>query len=271
VDPVIQLIEVHKRLGGRAVLSGLELEVQRGNTMVIIGRSGTGKSTTLKHIMGLVRPDKGKVIVDRVDVGAANHKQLLELRAKMGVLFQSGALMHWLTVAENVALPLRELGGYTEGEVRRIVEEKLNLVELRGAENLRPDEISGGMQKRAALARAIARDPEIMLYDEPTAGLDPVIANATNELILNIQKELGVTSVVVTHDMNSAYTIADRIAMLHEGRIVQEGTPEEIRNTTDPVVRQFINGRTSGPLTDKSPGEPARRHAGGNGPSPGAR
>ena len=253
MDPVIQLIDVHKSFGGRAILAGLDLEVQRGQTMVIIGRSGIGKSITLKHIIGLVRPDSGKVIVDRVDVGSANHKQLLELRSKMGVLFQSGALMHWLTVAENVALPLRELGGHSEGRIREIVEEKLALVELRGAEDLRPDQISGGMQKRAALARAIARGPEIMLYDEPTSGLDPVIAHATDELILSIQEKLGVTSVVVTHDMNSAYTIANRIAMLHEGSIEQEGTPDEIRNTANPVVRQFIHGLTKGPLTDTSP------------------
>jgi len=250
MDSVIEFIDVHKRLGTKSVLAGLNLRIRRGETMVIIGRSGTGKSVMLKHVVGLMRPDRGKVMVDGTDVGTADHDTLLRLRTKMGVLFQSGALIHWLTVGENVALPLRELGGYDEKQIRAIVEEKLDLVDMRGASNLTPDKISGGMKKRAALARAIARDPEIILYDEPTAGLDPVIANITDELILSIQRRLGVTSVVVTHDMHSAYAIADRMAMLHAGRIVQIGTPDDIKNTTDPAVRQFIEGKTSGPLTD---------------------
>ncbi len=253
MDYVIELIDVYKKLGTTQVLAGVDLGIRRGETMVIIGRSGIGKSITLKHIVGLMTADAGKVIVDGVDVGACDRKGLLKLRLKMGVLFQSGALIHWMTVGENVALPLRELGGYDEKQVRAIVQEKLDLVELSGAENLTPDMISGGMQKRAALARAIARDPDIILYDEPTAGLDPVIAHAINALIISIQKKLGVTSVVVTHDMDSAYSIANRIAMLHAGKIIQVGTPEEIRNTTDPVVRQFIEGVITGPLTEKPP------------------
>jgi len=249
---MIQLIDVHKKLGATQVLAGVDLQVRRGETMVIIGRSGIGKSITLKHIIGLIRPDSGKVIVNGVDVGAADHRELLKLRAKMGVLFQSGALIHWMTVAENVALPLRELGGYDEKQIRTIVQEKLDLVELSGAGNLTPDKISGGMQKRAALARAIVRDPEIILYDEPTTGLDPVIAHAINDLIVNIQKKLGVTSVAVTHDMNSAYYIADRIAMLHLGKITQVGSPDDIKNTNDPVVRQFIEGKIRGPLAERT-------------------
>ena len=250
MDTLIEFIDVHKRLGKKKVLDGLNFQVRRGETMVIIGRSGTGKSVALKHIVGLMKPDRGKVMVDGTDMGAASRNEILRLRAKMGVLFQSGALIHWLTVAENVALPLRELGGYDERQIQSIVREKLDLVDLRGASDLTPEQISGGMQKRAALARAIARDPEIILYDEPTAGLDPVIAKITVELIASIQKRLGVTSVVVTHDMGSAYAVADRIAMLHGGKIIQMGTPDEIKNTTDPAVRQFIEGRTSGPLTD---------------------
>jgi phospholipid/cholesterol/gamma-HCH transport system ATP-binding protein len=253
MDNVIEIIDVHKKLGANPVLVGMNLTVRRGETMVIIGRSGIGKSVTLKHIIGLLDPDSGRVIVDGIDVPGANRKTLLKLRSKMGVLFQGGALIHWMTVSENVALPLRELGGYTEEQIRATVREKLDLVELRGAGNLTPDKISGGMQKRAALARAISRDPEIILYDEPTAGLDPVIAHSINDLIVSLQKKLGVTAVVVTHDMSSAYQIADRIAMLHEGRIIQQGTPQEIRITTNPVVRQFIEGAPSGPLTDELP------------------
>jgi len=251
MDTVIEFTNVRKRLGQRQVLDGIDLRVRRGETMVIIGRSGIGKSVTLKHIVGLMRPDTGQVIVDGIDVGDANHDTLLRLRSKMGVLFQSGALIHWLTVADNVALPLRELGGYTEKQVEAIVQEKLDLVDMRASAQLTPDMISGGMQKRAALARAIVRDPEIILYDEPTAGLDPVLANITTELITGIQKRLGVTSLVVTHDMQSAYVMADRIAMLHAGRVIQVGTSEEIRNSTDVAVRQFIEGRTTGPLTDE--------------------
>ena len=250
MDTVIEFIDVYKSLGKRKVLDGLNLQVRRGETMVIIGRSGIGKSVTLKHIVGLMKADSGKVMVDGTDMGTANHREILRLRSKMGVLFQSGALIHWLTVAENVALPLRELGGYDERQIQTIVREKLDMVDLRGASDLTPDQISGGMQKRAALARAIARDPEIILYDEPTAGLDPVIANITVELITDIQKRLGVTSVVVTHDMPSAYEMADRIAMLHAGKIIQIGSPADIKNTTDPAVKQFIEGHTSGPLND---------------------
>jgi len=255
MDSMIQLIDVHKQLGGKKVLDGLDLEVLRGETMVIIGRSGTGKSIMLRHIMGLMRPDSGQVIVDGVDVATASRRTLLSLRTKMGVLFQSGALIHWLTIGDNVALPLRELGGYDETQIRRIVKEKLDLVELRNAENLLPEQMSGGMQKRAALARAIVRDPEIILYDEPTSGLDPVIAHTIDELIRSIEQKLGVTSVVVTHDMESAYRIGDRIAMLHRGNIVQVGTPDEIKETDDPVVRQFIEGRTEGPLKEEIPGK----------------
>jgi len=251
MDYVIELVDVHKQLGKKKVLAGLNLRIGRGETMVIIGRSGTGKSVMLKHIIGLMRPDSGKVIVDGLNVVDGRHNDLLKLRGRMGVLFQSGALIHWMTVAENVALPLRELGGYDEAQIRGIVEEKLDLVDLRGSENLTPDKISGGMQKRAALARAIVRDPEIILYDEPTAGLDPVTGKTIDELIVSIQRRLGVTSVVVTHDMDSAYAIADRIAMLHNGSVVQVGTPDEIKTSTEPAVRQFIEARTSGPLTDE--------------------
>ena len=251
MDSMIELVGVCKRLGRKQVFDGLNLEVRRGETMVIIGRSGTGKSVMLKHIVGLVRPDRGKVIVDCVDVAAADHKTLLRLRSKMGMLFQSGALIHWMNVYDNVALPLRELSDYDEARIRAIVKEKLDLVDLEGADDLTPDQISGGMQKRAALARAIVRDPEIILYDEPTAGLDPVIANTINELIASVQRKLGVTSLVVTHDMTSAYAVADRIAMLHQGRIIQVGTPREIQNTTDPAVRQLITGGPLGPLTEE--------------------
>ena len=248
---MIELIDLHKKLARRKVLDGLSLKVERGETMVIIGRSGSGKSVTFKHITGLFRPDRGQVLVDGVDVASASRAQLDEVRRRLGVLFQSGALINWLSVAENVALPLRELTNLGEAEIQRIVAEKLDLVELTGAENQMPDSLSGGMRKRAGLARALVRDPEIILYDEPTAGLDPIMANRINELIIDMQRKLKVTSLIVTHDMESAFMVADRIAMLFGGKIIQVGTPQEIQATTNPIVRQFIDGKTQGPVGEQ--------------------
>jgi len=231
---MITLRDVHKQLAGQTVLNGVDLEIERGETMVIIGRSGSGKSVTIKHMVGLLRPTRGTVLVDGTDVTTLDKTGIFALRRKFGVLFQSGALINWLSVYDNVALPLRE---------------HTKLVELDEDADKMPSDISGGMKKRAGLARAIVLDPEILLYDEPTSGLDPVLASRINRLIINVKEKLGVTSVVVTHDMDSAYKIADRIAMLYEGRIVQVGTPDEIRNSNDPVVRQFVEGRIEGPMT----------------------
>ena len=246
---MIALKDVHKQLGGQTILNGVDLEIERGETMVVIGRSGSGKSVTIKHMVALMRPDSGSVIIDGVDVAGLDRTGVFDLRRKFGVLFQSGALINWLSVYDNVALPLREHTDLNDDEIDEKVHERLRLLDLDEHVDKMPADISGGMKKRAGLARAIVLDPEIVLYDEPTSGLDPVMASRINRLIIDVKEKLGVTSVVVTHDMDSAYKIADRIAMLYEGRIVQVGTPDEIRNSTDPVVRQFVEGRIEGPMT----------------------
>ena len=246
---MITLQDVHKQLAGEAVLNGVDLEIERGETMVIIGRSGSGKSVTIRHMVALLQPDRGSITIDGVDVAALDETGIFELRRKFGVLFQSGALINWLSVYDNVALPLREHTDLNDDEIDEKVHERLRLLDLDEHVDKMPADISGGMKKRAGLARAIVLDPEIVLYDEPTSGLDPVMASRITRLIIDVKEKLGVTSVVVTHDMDSAYKIADRIAMLYEGKIVQVGTPDEIRNSTDPVVRQFVEGRIEGPMT----------------------
>jgi phospholipid/cholesterol/gamma-HCH transport system ATP-binding protein len=248
---MIRLVDIWKQLGGRQVLRGLNLHVPRGKTVVIIGGSGTGKSVTLKHIVGLLKPDKGQVIVNGEEITHFNKRELSRVRRKFGVLFQSGALINWLSVYDNVALPLRELTKLKEPEIEKRVREKLRLLHLEYAASYFPAEISGGMKKRVGLARALIFNPEAILYDEPTSGLDPVIASSINEMINDMKQQLNVTSIVVTHDMESAYTVGDKIAMLYEGRIVEEGAPEEIRNTVNPIVRQFIEGQVEGPITDR--------------------
>ncbi len=245
---MLELRDVHKNLGGETVLNGLDLKVERGETMVIIGRSGSGKSVTLKHMVGLMLPDSGRVTVDGVEVNTLDKDGIFKLRRKFGFLFQFGALINWLSVYDNVALPLREHTTMGPDEIDSVVQGKLRMLDMAEHSRKMPADISGGMKKRAGLARAVVLDPEIILYDEPTSGLDPVLASRTNQLIIDIREELGVTSVVVTHDMVSAYKVADRIAMLYGGRIVQTGTPDEIRSSDDPVVRQFIEGRMEGPM-----------------------
>jgi phospholipid/cholesterol/gamma-HCH transport system ATP-binding protein len=245
----IELCELTKTLSNRTVLDGVSLAIQKGETMSVIGGSGAGKSVTLKHIVGLMKPDRGCVKVDGVDVTNTNHGSLEAARRKIGFCFQGSALLNSLTVYENVALPLREHERLEETEIKRRVEEKLALVGLTDAGQKLPSEISGGMKKRVGLARAIIRNPEIILYDEPTAGLDPVMGSTINDLILDMQKKLGVTSVLVTHDMSSAFRVSNRIAMLLKGKIVKIGTPAEFRASDDPLVKQFIYGESEGPLT----------------------
>jgi len=247
-EPSIEIEGIWKRLGTKDVLRGVDLAVAPGESVVIIGRSGTGKSVLLKHVVGLIDPDRGVVRVDGRDVPALSVAELLDLRKQMGMLFQGGALFDSLTVGENVGLPLREHTGIAGTQVDLVVHEKLHLVGLEGAESMRPSSLSGGMKKRAALARALALNPKIMLYDEPTTGLDPITSDLINRLIRRLQERLGITSIAVTHDMRSAYHIADRIAMLHEGRIHAIGTPAEIQASSDPAVRQFIEGSAEGPL-----------------------
>lgn len=249
---MIRIQGLHKRLGGRMVLRGLDLEVRRGETLVIIGRSGEGKSVSIKHIVGLMQPDSGHVWVDGVDVAHCTPEQLDQVRQKAGLLFQNGALLNWLSVVENVALPLIEHKVMPRTEALALAREKLALVDMEKAADNLPDQISGGMRKRASLARAIVRSPDLVLYDEPTSGLDPVMSAMIDELINRLKRKLGITSIVVTHDMSSAYHIADRIAMLYQGSIVEIGSPDEIRATENPIVRQFIEGSIAGPITDET-------------------
>ena len=247
-EAAIQFERVSKRLGRKEVLRGIDLDVAPGESLVIIGRSGTGKSVLLKHVVGLMQPDDGSVRVNGVDVASLEEKELLELREQMGMLFQGGALFDSMTIGENVGLALKEHTPLPDKQIEIVVSEKLALVGLTGTEGSHPSSLSGGMKKRAALARALALNPKIMLYDEPTTGLDPITADVINRLIRRLQDRLKITSIAVTHDMRSAYHIADRIAMLHEGRIHAMGTPDQIQATRDPIVRQFIEGSSDGPL-----------------------
>lgn len=245
---MIDLIDLHKSFNSKKVLQGINLHIERGETMVIIGGSGSGKSVIMKHIIGIMWPDRGKVVVEGRDLTTLDDRSLNELRKKFGMLFQYAALFDSLTVWENVGFGLRQHKHLSDREVREIAKEKLAMVGLRDVEDLMPSELSGGMKKRVGLARAIAMEPEILLYDEPTTGLDPIMADVINELILELKRRLNVTGIAITHDMTSAYKIADRIAMLYQGKIQQVGTPEEIRNSKDPVVHQFITGSAVGPI-----------------------
>ncbi len=239
---MIQIQDLRKSFNGAQVLRGVDFEIHDGETLVIIGRSGGGKSVLLKHLCGLLRPDAGRVIVDGVDIEPLSERELTPIRKKFGVLFQGGALFDSMTVFENVAFPLHEERKLDEPEITKRVEQALTIVDLLNAKDKKPAELSGGMRKRAALARACVANPKYILYDEPTTGLDPVLADHINDLILRTRDQLHVTSLAVTHDMTSAYKIADRIAMLYEGRIHAVGTPKEIQATADPIVRQFVTG-----------------------------
>ncbi len=249
IKKMIELKNVYKSFGERKVLDNVNLEVLQGETLVIIGRSGVGKSTILKQVAGLLSPDAGEVWVEGQNVGLLKEDALNELRKKMGVVFQYAALFDSLTVFENVAFRLIRDFEMTESKAREVVAAKLELVGLKpDLLELKPAQLSGGMRKRVGLARAIAVDPEIILYDEPTSGLDPVSSEAINNLILEMQQKLKVTSVVVTHDMHSAYKVANRIAMIYDGKIIGTGTPDEIKNSQDPYVRQFVTGSVEGPI-----------------------
>jgi len=240
---VIKLIDVHKSFGPKDVLQGFSLEVSEGESMVIIGYSGSGKSVAIKHIVGLLEPDEGEVWVDGRMVSGLTRRELYELRSHIGYVFQFAALFDSYSIGENVAMGLRKQGILTPGEIDRRVVEALELVDLPNVAERFPAELSGGMRKRVGIARAVALRPKYMLYDEPTTGLDPVTSATMDELMVRMREVLGVTSVVITHDMRSAYTVGTRIAMLYEGRVRQVGTVDEIRNTKDPVVSQFIEGR----------------------------
>lgn len=242
---MIRLDNVYKSFGTRQVLSGFSLEVREGDIMVLLGYSGTGKSVAIKHIVGLLQPDSGSVVVDGREVPTLSRRNLYDLRSRIGYVFQFAALFDSLTVGENVAMGLRKREGMTGAQILDRVHEALDLVDLPDVTDVMPSDLSGGMRKRVGIARAIALRPKYLLYDEPTTGLDPVTSAVIDELMLRMQKQLGVTSLVITHDLRTAWTVGTCIAMLYEGKVRQVGTPEQIRTTTDPVVRQFIEGRAT--------------------------
>ena len=241
---MIEVRRLAKRLGGEEILRGVELTVHKGETLAIIGRSGGGKSVLLKHLIGLMTPDAGEVWIDGENIIGLTERQLAAIRRKVGILFQSGALFDSMTVEENIAFPLEEAGERDRAKMAEKVREMLEVIELEGEEKKMPVNLSGGMKKRVGLARSIIQRPSCVLYDEPTAGLDPVVSDSINRLIRRLQKRFGVTSVVVTHDMKSAFHIADHIAYLHEGRIYFYGTPPELEMSDDPLIQDFMLGRS---------------------------
>lgn len=239
---MIEVRELKKSFGSHRVLDGVNLRIEKGESVVVIGRSGGGKSVLLKHIIGLNMPDAGDVLIEGKNIRGMNERELLGVRSKFGMLFQGAALFDSMTVAENVGFAFRHRREMSPAQIAKKVSEALEMVDLPGTENKKPSELSGGMKKRVGLARAIVYQPEIVLYDEPTTGLDPIVSDSIDKLIVRVRDRLNVTTVAVTHDMRSAKAIGHRILMLHDKKIYAEGTPDEIFNSTDPVVQRFING-----------------------------
>ena len=251
--PKISIRGLVRCFGARRVLDGVDLDVVAGESLVVIGASGTGKSVLIKHVVGLLRPDAGTILVDGVHVETLTNREITAFRRKFGMAFQEGALFDSLSVRQNVAFPLRRLTRLTEAEIDARVEECLSMVRLEGAGDKLPSQLSGGMRRRVGFARAIAHRPDILLFDEPTSGLDPVTAAVIEEVIIDINQRLSSTMLTITHDMQGAYRIADRIAMLHGGKIVALAPPEEFRSIPDPRVQQFLRGEAKGPLTEDTP------------------
>ncbi len=249
-DPLVELQQVDLSLNGHSILRKLDLSVNRGERMVILGQSGAGKSTLLRLIMGILKPASGRVIFDRWDLGRVSQARLNALRCRMGMVYQSSALISSLNVRDNLALPLEELTRKNTATINRIVAQKLAMVGMEETEPLFPDELSGGMRKRVAIARALVMDPELLLFDEPSAGLDPVISSVIDQLIIDLSNKAHVTSIVVTHELDSAFHIATRMGMLYQGRIVEEDIPERFRRKKNPVIVQFIGGHLNGPLSN---------------------
>ncbi|ACC97887.1 ABC transporter related [Elusimicrobium minutum Pei191] len=246
---MIEIKDLYKSFGDKKVLNGVNLTVKEGEVVSVIGGSGTGKSTLIKCIVRLIKPTSGKILIDSKDFTYTDDEfRLAAIRRKFGYLFQEGALFDSLSVGENVEFGLRYLTEEPKSKYKEIVKDKLALVGLKDVENMRPSELSGGMKKRVALARVLAVSPRYLLYDEPTSGLDPIMSDVVNELILDMKKKLNMTSVVITHDMKSAYKISDTIVFLYGGKVLMQGTPEEFKNTDNPYVRQFVDGTSNGPI-----------------------
>lgn len=247
---MIEITHLCKSFGSNIILNNLHLRIKEGETKVVIGRSGTGKSVLLKNIIGILKPDSGSIKIKGTEVTTLPEREYNKIRMKMGMVFQGGALFDSMNVAENVAFVLNEFMALDPKVVHEKMERALGMVGLQGIGNMMPAELSGGMKKRVSLARVLCMEPKIIFYDEPTTGVDPITADAINNLIVELSRRLKVTSIVVTHDMNSAYKVADSIAMLYHGQVIAEGTPEEIRRTKHPVVKQFITGEAQGPITE---------------------
>ncbi len=247
-EPVVEVSNLVRKFGDRSVIDNLSFTIHRGETLVIMGGSGCGKSTLLRHIIGVMKPTSGSVKIFGEEITTMNDRQIEDIRRRFGMLFQSGALLASLTVGENVALPLLQHTDLSDEEIQETVTGKLQMVGLNGFNNLKPSEISGGMRKRVGLARALALDPELLFSDEPTSGLDPIMTAVVDKLTLELTRAEGMTAVVVTHDMTSAFRIATRMIMLGRGKILAQGTPDEIRTHPDPEVQQFINGEADGPM-----------------------
>ena len=245
---MIRVVNLHKAFGQNKVLRGINLSLKIGEILVVIGQSGSGKSVLIKHMIGLLKPDKGEIYVDGVEITRLKDEDLHKITRRFGLLFQGTALFDSMTVAQNVSFGLERYTDFSKEKTQELVEENLDLVGLKGIGNLMPYELSGGMKKRVGLARAIAYRPDIILYDEPSTGIDPIRADAINDLIIRMKKELNVSTVIITHDIASAYKVADRIAMLYGGKIIEEGTPEEIEKSKNPVIQQFVRGRAKGPI-----------------------
>ncbi|HSP34292.1 MAG TPA: ABC transporter ATP-binding protein [Thermoanaerobaculia bacterium] len=250
--PTVSVQHVYKAFNGKEVLRDMSIDVERGESVVIVGGSGTGKSVTLKHIIGLMQPDAGHVFVDGQDLCCMKPFALNEFRQRFGMAFQEGALFDSMSVLENIAFPLRRHTKMTEREVRARVGECLDQVHLIGVEDKRPSELSGGMRRRVGFARAISLKPAILLFDEPTTGLDPVISDVIADLIVEMDQTLNTTTVTITHDMKVAFKIADRVAMLHRGHIIEQGSPDDFQRSPNPIVQQFIEGRAAGPMTENA-------------------
>jgi phospholipid/cholesterol/gamma-HCH transport system ATP-binding protein len=250
---MVQLREVQLQFEQKNVLEGVSLEVEPQERLVIMGQSGSGKSTLLRLILGILRPDAGSIFFKQFEINRLKRRKLQQVRQQIGMVYQYSALLSSLNVRENVALPLEELTDKSQTEIDRVVDEKLELVGMQDAKDLLPDELSGGMRKRVALARGLVLEPELILLDEPSAGLDPVIASVVDELIISLTEKSKVTSIIVTHEMESAFRIATRMAMLYEGKIIEEGKPEEFKQSKNPVVAQFLSGSTEGPILEGTP------------------